>query len=48
MCAFTKCQMLLTVVLDRVRDRGFGTGTWTECLGRDSPVGVACSVRDIL
>ena len=34
--------------LDRVRDQGFGTGTWTECISGDSLVGVAGSVHDIL
>ena len=29
--------IILTVVLDRLRDRGFGTGTWPECVSsRDS------------
>ena len=35
--------MILTVVLDRLRDRGFGTGTWPECVSSrdflDSVVG---------
>ena len=35
--------MILTVVLDRLQDRGFGTGTWPECVSSqdslDSVVG---------